>query len=1152
MRKDLGDVQTGAEAPEARSQAHLAPKAGYLANRDRSFCAIIAIALLKAANRAADKKGQQQGFGKATKPQVQGNAFLAGVSCGEPANYNHTQKQMSGLTDNSQSDILGLSSEENTLPLLQPEESTPGIGSDRTGYGTDDNTGETFVETNTNGDGEQPEVLLGNVNTEPPPQGPDLNQPVSNTNTDTLIGGEARVGETDSLTGGETGGDPTETGPEQNYEDEAIANNSPVRPEPVGNPVRPEPVEGPNGPQDTPSNPAVRPEPVEGLPSLQVSDSPSPHETPFDPSTGSGRTVFSSPQSPSLQDTPSNPAVRPEPVGNPVRPEPVEGPNGIQDSPSNPAVRPEPVEGLPSLQVSDSTSPHETPFALSGVVGEARPEGVGSPQEIEEVEEEIYGSGVFEVSSEDGEVGFDFLYDGGWYQGEVIVFGIRGLGKYRTNSIAFIKEVLRRSLGLSDEPGEIALSDIREGSRFKGDLGEQDQNRGEYQGIRRIQLERGDKFGLALIPHGSAQELLDLILAAEAAGEADPLKTIRGNLHPLFSMNIANPEGVSHIGRVAENLAADDLLAEGQIADVTGDGHTFVLEDLRADRYSDRDYNDLIFQVRGAKAKTPHMSDLLPETEEDWRDTDLGEALIDYAEVAVQTTEDAQGDAGGSNGDSAADADILDVSSAVETAIENAANLDNYDPEELADITKWVVVIDPELNPDSIALLLGAENEGSTGHIDNTYIFSFPEDTPAEEVKKLLAELEGAGSSYPLVPLPLVYGPIAPQDPLFDRQWHLDNSGENGTGGGGDLNIADAWYQASDDPEKPGTTLTGQGTVIGIVDSGVQGFHPDLAENFFEEISKNFAETDPSDLEEKISLQEEWWGWGWPWWRPVYSYWWGWRWASEIGGLGQGQEQTQEAPDPLQHGTSVAGIAAGASNDEGVSGVAPGAKFASLGLTAEEVTDQQIADALSHERDVIDIFNNSWKPGKAQLAAPGSLTQLENGVKFGRPDDKGNPLGNIYVFAAGNDAWAGENVNYNPFANSRFTIAVGAIDHNGEQTFYSEPGASLLVSAYSSSAYIDEEESGIGHGALGIGNGDSESSPESSLLSPPPESSLLSPPPSPESSPLSPPPSPESSPSRILPPLSPSLSRILPPLSLSRILPPLSPSLSLPILPPLS
>lgn len=71
-----------------------------------------------------------------------------------------------------------------------------------------------------------------------------------------------------------------------------------------------------------------------------------------------------------------------------------------------------------------------------------------------------------------------------------------------------------------------------------------------------------------------------------------------------------------------------------------------------------------------------------------------------------------------------------------------------------------------------------------------------------------------------------------------------------------------------------------------------------------------------------------------------------------------------------------------------------------------------------------------------------------DGVEQGR-----NGLGNIYVFAGGNDALNGNevysNVNYNGFANSRYAIAVAAIDRNGEKTLYSEPGAAILVSANS-------------------------------------------------------------------------------------------------------
>ncbi|MBD3559009.1 proprotein convertase P-domain-containing protein, partial [Planktothrix sp. FACHB-1355] len=42
------------------------------------------------------------------------------------------------------------------------------------------------------------------------------------------------------------------------------------------------------------------------------------------------------------------------------------------------------------------------------------------------------------------------------------------------------------------------------------------------------------------------------------------------------------------------------------------------------------------------------------------------------------------------------------------------------------------------------------------------------------------------------------------------------------------------------------------------------------------------------------------------------------------------------------------------------------------------------------------------------------------------------------------------NANYDGYANSRYVIAVSAIDDNGKQSWYSEPGAPILVSAYSS------------------------------------------------------------------------------------------------------
>ncbi|MBD3561222.1 S8 family serine peptidase, partial [Planktothrix sp. FACHB-1355] len=147
------------------------------------------------------------------------------------------------------------------------------------------------------------------------------------------------------------------------------------------------------------------------------------------------------------------------------------------------------------------------------------------------------------------------------------------------------------------------------------------------------------------------------------------------------------------------------------------------------------------------------------------------------------------------------------------------------------------------------------------------------------------------------------------------------------------------------------------------------------------------------------------------------------------------------------HGTAVAGIAlASGDNNFGGSGVAPEANLAGLRLIADQVTDKQIADALSFKNQDIDIYNNSWKVENAFTTSPLNLMAMEQAVKTGR-----NQLGNIYVFAGGNDQQHGGNVNYNGFANSRYAIAVGAINKDGEQTTYSEPGTPLLVSAYSSS-----------------------------------------------------------------------------------------------------
>ena len=69
-------------------------------------------------------------------------------------------------------------------------------------------------------------------------------------------------------------------------------------------------------------------------------------------------------------------------------------------------------------------------------------------------------------------------------------------------------------------------------------------------------------------------------------------------------------------------------------------------------------------------------------------------------------------------------------------------------------------------------------------------------------------------------------------------------------------------------------------------------------------------------------------------------------------------------------------LGAVANNGTGVSGVAPGVRYAGLRLTADYTTDAEEADALGHARESIDVYSNSWGPeddGK-RLEGPGWQT----------------------------------------------------------------------------------------------------------------------------------------------------------------------------------
>jgi subtilisin-like proprotein convertase family protein len=183
---------------------------------------------------------------------------------------------------------------------------------------------------------------------------------------------------------------------------------------------------------------------------------------------------------------------------------------------------------------------------------------------------------------------------------------------------------------------------------------------------------------------------------------------------------------------------------------------------------------------------------------------------------------------------------------------------------------------------------------------------------------------------------------------------------------------------------------TGRGVVIGIVESfGFQTTHPDLAPNY------DAARSQPG---------------------VFFS----------------------------GHMTAVAGLAAGVGdNGLGITGVAYDATLTQALIGSDEA----VATALLLHNDFNDIKNNSWGPldnGRLDPMPAVVNAALIESVATGR-----GGLGEIIVWAGGNGRGSNDRVDYDPFAASRYTIAVAAVGDDDVVAPYSEPGSSLLISAYS-------------------------------------------------------------------------------------------------------
>ena len=244
-------------------------------------------------------------------------------------------------------------------------------------------------------------------------------------------------------------------------------------------------------------------------------------------------------------------------------------------------------------------------------------------------------------------------------------------------------------------------------------------------------------------------------------------------------------------------------------------------------------------------------------------------------------------------------------------------------------------------------------------------------------------------------------------DPLYGCQWHLRNQEQ----GGEDINVETVWAEG----------INGEGINIAVVDDGMYYAHEDLAANVSTTLNHNY-DTGSHDIYSRYD----------------------------------------------HHGTAVAGIIAARGNGFGVRGVASMATIYGYNFLADycqQCDDINTADAMSRNRVVTAVSNNSWGPrGGPWLGRANQLWEsaVDSGIREGY-DGKGV----FYVFAGGNGGMGhrenpdgtpvgghysnainrGDDSNLDELANYYAATAVCAVNDGDTRSVYSEKGANLWVCA---------------------------------------------------------------------------------------------------------
>lgn len=183
-----------------------------------------------------------------------------------------------------------------------------------------------------------------------------------------------------------------------------------------------------------------------------------------------------------------------------------------------------------------------------------------------------------------------------------------------------------------------------------------------------------------------------------------------------------------------------------------------------------------------------------------------------------------------------------------------------------------------------------------------------------------------------------------PNDPSFNQQYSLKNTGQNGGTPGADIKATEAW-----DITTGGVTSLGDTIVVAVIDGGCQVSHPDLSANVFrnrQEIPGNGIDDDGNGYTDDIN--------GW----------------NPIGGNGNIANN--------QHGTHVSGIiGAVGNNGVGVSGVNWAVKI--LPIQGSSGNESIVVASYLYATNMRKLYNQTNGEKGAFVVATNSSFGVDNG-----------------------------------------------------------------------------------------------------------------------------------------------------------------------------